>query len=103
MIRKAEWAGLERGLLQRVAALDEFVRDIFDGQCILRAGRIPAAVVYGSPAFLRYASGPEARESGQVCVAGTDLVKVGGDLMGPEDNLRVPSGDADALAGQCEV
>jgi uncharacterized circularly permuted ATP-grasp superfamily protein len=99
-IPKREWAGLERGLLQRVIALDEFVRDIFDSQRILRAGRIPAAAVYGSPAFLRYASGPTAQTRGQVCVAGTDLVKVEGSWMVLEDNLRVPSGVAYALAAR---
>jgi uncharacterized circularly permuted ATP-grasp superfamily protein len=99
-ISKPEWAALERGLLQRVLALDEFVRDIFDSQRILRAGRIPAGAVYGSPAFLRYASGPTARKTGQVCVAGTDLVKVKGSWMVLEDNLRVPSGVAYALAAR---
>jgi uncharacterized circularly permuted ATP-grasp superfamily protein len=99
-IPKQEWAALERGLLQRVLALDSFVRDIFDGQRILRAGRIPAAAVYGSPAFLRYASGPTAQTPGQVCVAGIDLVKVDGTWMVLEDNLRVPSGVAYALAAR---
>ena len=99
-IPKDEWATLERGLLQRVVALDEFVRDVFDSQKILRAGRIPASVVYGSPAFLRYASGPTARTTGQICVAGTDLVKVKGSWMVLEDNLRVPSGVAYALAAR---
>jgi uncharacterized circularly permuted ATP-grasp superfamily protein len=99
-IGKQEWAALERALLQRVAALDEFVRDIFDGQRILRAGRIPATAVYGSPAFLRYASGATARSPGQVCVAGIDLVRVGGTWTVLEDNLRVPSGVAYALAAR---
>ena len=99
-ISRTEWAALERGLLQRVMALDAFVRDVFDGQRMLRAGRIPAAVVYSSPAFLRYASGPPARARGQVCVAGVDLVRVGGQWLVLEDNLRVPSGIAYALAAR---
>ncbi|GAC1326938.1 MAG: circularly permuted type 2 ATP-grasp protein [Candidatus Dormibacteria bacterium] len=99
-ITKPEWARLERGLLQRVMALDEFVRDIFDTQRILRAGRVPQAVVYSSPAFLRYASGPPARKRGQVCVAGVDLVQVRGEWLVLEDNLRVPSGVAYALAAR---
>jgi len=99
-IPRQEWARLERGLLQRVLALDEFVRDIFDGQRILRAGRIPSSVVYSSPAFLRYASGPPARLKGQVCVAGVDLVRVRGEWLVLEDNLRVPSGIAYALAAR---
>jgi uncharacterized circularly permuted ATP-grasp superfamily protein len=99
-IARHEWLRLERGLLQRVLALDGFVRDIFDGQRILRAGRVPASVVYGSPAFMRYASGPAARRKGQVCVAGVDLVRVGGEWLVLEDNLRVPSGIAYALAAR---
>jgi uncharacterized circularly permuted ATP-grasp superfamily protein len=91
---------LERGLLQRVAALDCFVRDIFDGQRVLRAGLVPAAAVYGSAGFLRYAGGAVARTPGQVCVAGIDLVKVEGTWMVLEDNLRVPSGVAYALAAR---
>ena len=99
-ITRREWTRLERGLLQRVLALDEFVRDIFDGQRILRAGRVPSSVVYSSPAFLRYASGPSARRKGQVCVAGVDLVRVEGEWLVLEDNLRVPSGIAYALAAR---
>ena len=99
-IPRAEWARLERGLLQRVMALDEFVRDVFDGQRILRAGRVPSSVVYSSPAFLRYASGGAARRKGQVCVAGVDLVRVDGEWLVLEDNLRVPSGIAYALAAR---
>jgi uncharacterized circularly permuted ATP-grasp superfamily protein len=99
-IARLEWARLERGLVQRVLALDEFVRDIFDGQRILRAGLIPSSVVYSSPAFLRYASGPPARRSGQICIAGVDLVRVDDDWLVLEDNLRVPSGIAYALAAR---
>ena len=99
-IDRDEWNKLERGLLQRVMALDSFIRDVFDGQRILRAGRIPSAVVYASPAFLRYASGPAARSRGQVCVAGVDLVRVHGEWLVLEDNLRVPSGVAYALAAR---
>ena len=99
-IARDEWAKLERGLLQRVVALDHFIRDIFDGQRILRAGRIPSSIVYSSPAFLRYASGPAARKEGQVCVAGVDLVRVRGEWLVLEDNLRVPSGVAYALAAR---
>ncbi|MHB8508102.1 MAG: circularly permuted type 2 ATP-grasp protein [Candidatus Dormibacteria bacterium] len=99
-IGRDEWATLERGLIQRVLALDAFVRDIFDGQRILRAGRIPCSVIYSSPAFLRYASGQSARRPGQVCVAGVDLVQVRGQWLVLEDNVRVPSGIAYALAAR---
>ncbi|MFY9616116.1 MAG: circularly permuted type 2 ATP-grasp protein [Candidatus Dormiibacterota bacterium] len=100
VIGTREWARLERGLVQRVLALEEFVRDIYDQQRILRAGRIPAAAVYSSGGFLRYAGGPTARRRGQICVAGVDLVRVNGAWLVLEDNLRVPSGMAYTLAAR---
>src|SRR6202165_2100451 len=95
-----EWQSLERGLLQRTLALDAFIRDVYGEQRILRAGRIPAHLVYGSPSYLRGASGAAAPRPGQIAVAGIDLVKVGGRWLGLEDNVRVPSGITYALAAR---
>jgi uncharacterized circularly permuted ATP-grasp superfamily protein len=97
---RAEWEELARGLVQRVAALDCFVRDAYAGQRILAAGLVPRELVVGSPSFLRLASGPAARAGPQVGVAGIDLVRVGGRWLVLEDNLRVPSGVAYALAAR---
>ena len=95
-----EWQSLERGLLQRTLALDAFIRDVYGQQRILRAGRIPAHLVYGSPSYLRGASGAQAQRPGQIAVAGIDLVKVGGRWLVLEDNVRVPSGISYALAAR---
>src|SRR5260370_5247191 len=96
----AEWQSLERGLLQRTLALDAFIQDVYGQQRILRAGRIPAHLVYGSPSYLRGASGPAAQRPGQIAVAGIDLVKVNGRWLVLEDNVRVPSGISYALAAR---
>jgi uncharacterized circularly permuted ATP-grasp superfamily protein len=99
-VAAAEWESLERGLLQRTLALDAFIRDVYGQQRILRAGRIPAHLVYGSPSYLRGASGPAAQRPGQIAVAGIDLVKVNGRWLVLEDNVRVPSGISYALAAR---
>jgi uncharacterized circularly permuted ATP-grasp superfamily protein len=99
-VAAAEWASLERGLLQRALALDAFIRDLYGQQRILRSGRIPAHLVYGSPSYLRGASGPAAQRPGQIAVAGIDLVKVKGRWLVLEDNVRVPSGISYALAAR---
>lgn len=95
-----EWQALERGLLQRTQALDTFIRDVYGQQRILRAGRIPAHLVYGSASYLRGASGTAAQRPGQIAVAGIDLVKVNGRWLVLEDNVRVPSGITYALAAR---
>ncbi len=99
-LERAERKSLERGLLQRTLALDAFIRDVYGCQRILRAGRIPAHLVYGSPAYLRGASGPAAQRPGQIAIAGIDLVKVSGRWLVLEDNVRVPSGISYALAAR---
>lgn len=97
---RREWRDLERGLVQRVAALDCFIRDAYADQRIVAAGRVPRELLVGSPSFLRAAAGPAARRGPQVCVAGIDLIRVRGRWLVLEDNLRVPSGVAYALAAR---
>ncbi len=92
-----EWALLERGLVQRVTALNRFLHDVYHEQEILRAGVIPADQVLGNTQYR-----PVMREltlPNQVYahIAGIDLVRAsnaqgGGDYYVLEDNLRVPSG-----------
>src|SRR5260370_16047680 len=85
-IAAAEWQSLERGLLQRTLALDAFIQEVYGQQRILRAGRIPAQLVYGSSSYLRGASGPAAQRPGQIAVAGIDLVNVNGRGLVLDDN-----------------
>jgi uncharacterized circularly permuted ATP-grasp superfamily protein len=100
IVESAEWTWLERALAQRVKALDEFIRDAYGEARVLRAGLVPPALVYGSAAWFRSCRGPAAMRRGQVCIAGIDLVRVGGRWLVLEDNLRVPSGASYALASR---
>jgi len=88
-----EWDWVERGLKQRIHALNEFIDDIYHDQKILKDGIIPEEIIK-SAAFYR----PQCRgidPPGRVwChITGTDLVRHGdGQIYVLEDNLRVPSG-----------
>lgn len=52
-----EWDGLEAGLVQRARLLDLLLRDLYGPQRLLRAGVVPAELVYGHPGFVHQASG----------------------------------------------
>ena len=90
-----EWEHLERGLAQRVRALDLFLDDLYVGErTALRDGVVPGWLVESSPGYVREAIG--IRVPGARCVvSGIDLVRDGeGVYRVLEDNLRVPSGVA---------
>ena len=61
----AEWQRLARGLEQRVRALNAFLRDVYHGQEILRAGAIPAERVLANPGFRPEMIGFEPPETGE--------------------------------------
>ena len=92
-----EWSALETGLRQRVRALNAFLADIYHGQEILRAGRLPAEQVLNNAQFRPEMKGVEVPGGLYAMIAGIDLVRAAGaDGKGEyyvlEDNLRVPSG-----------
>jgi uncharacterized circularly permuted ATP-grasp superfamily protein len=89
----AEWAFLERGLIQRVRALNMFLADIYSGREIIRAGHIPERMVLLNPAFRAEMQGLATPGNVYTHVAGIDIVRVGaGDFYVLEDNCRTPSG-----------
>jgi uncharacterized circularly permuted ATP-grasp superfamily protein len=93
VIPGAGWERLARGLRQRVQALNLFLRDIYHGQDIIRAGKIPAHRVDGNPQFRPEMVGVEVPGGVYAHVAGVDLVKHSdGEHYVLEDNLRTPSG-----------
>jgi uncharacterized circularly permuted ATP-grasp superfamily protein len=93
IIPAAEWRLLERGLKQRVRALNMFLHDVYHGQEILRAGRIPAERVNGNKLFKQEMIGVDVPGGIYAHVAGIDLVRAGaGEYYVLEDNLRTPSG-----------
>ena len=94
IIPAAEWAVIERGLIQRVTALNEFLEDLYVGDCaVLRDGIVPEWLVRSSAGFLREARGIAMPHGARCMVAGCDLVRDrDGVYRVLEDNLRIPSG-----------
>src|SRR5213075_87345 len=88
-----EWALLERGLKQRVRALNMFLRDIYHGRDILRANIIPDDLIFQNPVFRPEMNGQSVPHDVYVHIAGIDIVRVDADnFIVLEDNARTPSG-----------
>ena len=88
-----EWLHLESGLVQRVHALNLFLRDIYHDRAILRAGVIPAEHVLGNTQYRPEMVGVDVPGGIYAHVAGIDIVRdERGEFCVLEDNLRVPSG-----------
>ncbi|WP_018295143.1 circularly permuted type 2 ATP-grasp protein [Mariprofundus ferrooxydans] len=93
LITAAEWDHIERGIVQRVAAMNLFLEDIYHEQKILRSGLIPPSQILGSPLYCREMTGLNPIGGVHVHIAGVDLIRnQNGEFMVLEDNLRCPSG-----------
>ena len=93
IVSAADWDVIERGLTQRVTALNLFLKDIYNDQRIVKDRVIPGEVVYTCRHFRRQMSGVKVPRDVYVNVMGTDLVRLpDGRFVVLEDNLRVPSG-----------
>ena len=89
----AEWNALSAGLRQRVKTLNLFLHDIYHGQEILKAGRVPADHVLKNAQYRPEMQGLDVPNGIYAHVAGVDIVRAGqGEFYVLEDNLRVPSG-----------
>ena len=89
----SEWRLLEKGLTQRVTALNAFIKDVYGAREVLRAGVIPDDLVFRNPAFRPEMSGQEVPHDIYVHVAGIDIVRVDAETFYVlEDNARTPSG-----------
>jgi uncharacterized circularly permuted ATP-grasp superfamily protein len=93
IITSAEWETIERGLTQRITALNLFLHDVYnDGRC-LTDKVVPRDMVYTCKHFRRQMRGIQVPKNIYVSVAGTDLIRMpDGRFAVLEDNLRVPSG-----------
>ncbi len=88
-----EWAHLEKGLKQRVKALNMFLRDIYHSRDVLRAGIIPEDLIFQNPVFRPEMNGQDVPHDIYVHIAGIDIVRVNpDDFYVLEDNARTPSG-----------
>jgi uncharacterized circularly permuted ATP-grasp superfamily protein len=93
IIPAAEWRQLEAGLRQRVRALNRYVHDVYHGQEIVRAGRIPADEIFRNLQYRPEMHGVDVASDIYAHIAGIDVVRAGaGEYYVLEDNLRVPSG-----------
>ena len=88
-----EWLQLEAGLRQRVRALNMFLHDVYHGQDIIRAGKVPAEQVFRNSQYRPEMHGIDVASGIYSHIAGIDIVRAGeGEYYVLEDNLRVPSG-----------
>lgn len=94
IIEAAEWRFLERGLAQRIGALNRFLDDLYSGeQAAVNDGIVPRWLIISSKGFERNAFGIDAAFGARCMVAGIDIVRgADGTYAVLEDNLRNPSG-----------
>jgi uncharacterized circularly permuted ATP-grasp superfamily protein len=93
LITSAEWNHIERGLTQRITALNLFLRDIYHEGRILSDGVVPRELVYSCKHFRRQMRGLQVPRNVYIAVVGSDLIRLpSGEFVVLEDNLRVPSG-----------
>jgi len=93
IIAANEWRLLEKGLTQRVNALNAFIKDIYGAREVLRAGVVPDDLVYRNHAFRPEMNGQKVPHDIYVQIAGIDIVRVDAETFYVlEDNVRTPSG-----------
>ncbi len=101
IITNDEWETLERGLAQRITALNLFLGDVYNEGKILADKVVPAELVYTCHHFRREMRGVKVPRGVYVSIVGTDLIRMpGGQFAVLEDNLRVPSGVSYMLANR---
>jgi uncharacterized circularly permuted ATP-grasp superfamily protein len=99
LLAGAEWERVRPGLLQRAAALNAFVADVYGEQRILAAGIVPRSLLETSSGYEPKMRGLLDPSVPAATVAGLDLIRdEQGGLLVLEDNLRMPSGATYALA-----
>jgi uncharacterized circularly permuted ATP-grasp superfamily protein len=103
LLERGEWDLLERGVIQRAAALNAFIADVYDERRIIGEGIVPARAIESADHFEPWMLGVQVPE-GHAPVAGLDLVRGGdGVIEVLEDNLRTPSGLTYAAAARLAV
>ena len=93
VIAADEWRGIERGLVQRLRAINMFIDDVYHEQRVIHDGVFPAELLEHSVNFRRECVGANPKFGVWAHISGSDLVRDGdGTMYVLEDNLRVPSG-----------
>jgi uncharacterized circularly permuted ATP-grasp superfamily protein len=93
IITATEWEKIERGLKQRITALNLFLKDVYHDAKIIADGVVPGSIIYTCKHYRREMRGIKVPRDVYVTVVGTDLIRnPEGNFVVLEDNLRVPSG-----------
>lgn len=92
LMANAEWKHIEKGLDQRLRALNLFLEDVYNEAKIITDGVIPTDVIRDCPQYRIEMRGLSAPHGAWVSVCGTDIVRTDDGFFVLEDNLRVPSG-----------
>lgn len=97
VIPSHEWAEMEKGLAQRVLALNRFIHDVYHDQEIIKAGHVPAEQILNNAQFRREMMGVDVPGGIYSHISGIDIIRAAnpdgsGSYYVLEDNLRVPSG-----------
>ena len=93
VLSAAEWKQIETGVIQRVAALNLFLHDVYHEQRVLKDGVVPRSLVLGNGNYRREMVGFDVPCGTYVHICGTDIVRDdAGRFLVLEDNGRTPSG-----------
>ena len=93
IITASEWAFVEKGIKQRLTALNLFLKDIYNNQFIVKDGIVPIDIIYSCPHFLREMYQLQVPHDIYIHISGIDLIRDhDGTFYVLEDNLRTPSG-----------
>ena len=93
VIPATEWAWLEKGIRQRVQAMNLFLHDIYHDQNIIKAGRVPAEQIFRNAHYQPCMQDVSLPNDAYAQISGVDLIRDDkGDWYVLEDNLRTPSG-----------
>jgi uncharacterized circularly permuted ATP-grasp superfamily protein len=93
IITSTEWNFIEKGIKQRLKALNLFLKDVYSNQFILKDKIVPINVIYSCPHFLREMHNVNVLHDIYIHIAGIDLIRdYDGTFYVLEDNLRTPSG-----------
>ncbi len=101
VISAKDWEVVERGLRQRIKALNLFVQDVYGDKKILKDGVVPDWVVYSSSGYMQACEGLKPPLGVWCHISGSDIVRDGeGKFYVLEDNLRCPSGVSYVLSNR---
>lgn len=93
IVARREWRRIERGLVQRVTALNRFLADVYGDQCCISDGVVPASLIFDQAAYRTQMVGFRPPLGTYVHIAGIDLIRdAEGEFRVLEDNVRTPSG-----------